>query len=353
MVAVDQWRSYLQHAEFTIFSDHRSLMHLTDQRLHTPWQLKMYTKLAGLQYKVVYKAGTSNQAADALSRHPSPPTHIHAISSATPAWLSEVSSGYNGDPASKKLLQALSVSPASHPQYSLDNGIIRFKGRIWVGDNPTLQSKILAALHDSTIGGHSGFPVTYGRIKKLFAWKGLKTSVRNYVAVCTTCIQSKPDRAKYTGLLAPLPVPNESWQMISMDFIEGLPRSGSANCIMVIVDRFSKFAHFVPLLHPFSAQQVAQSFLDQVYRLHGMPTHIVSDRDKIFTSTFWRELFRLAQVQLNMSSACHPQSDGQTERVNQCLQTFLCCFVNSYPRQWLRWLPLAEYWYNTAFHTSL
>jgi hypothetical protein len=139
--------------------------------------------------------------------------------------------------------------------------------------------------------------------------------------------------------------------MISMDFIEGLPRSGSANCIMVIVDRFSKFAHFVPLLHPFSAQQVAQSFLDQVYRLHGMPTHIVSDRDKIFTSTFWRELFR--QVQLNMSSAYHPQSDGQTEQVNQCLETFLRCFVNSCPRQWLRWLPLAEYWYNTAFHTSL
>jgi hypothetical protein len=114
------------------------------------------------------------------------------------------------------------VSPDSHPQYSLDNGIIRFKGRIWVGDNPTLQSKILAALHDSAIGGHSGFPVTYGRIKKLFAWKGLKISVRNYVAVCTTCIQSKPDRAKYPGLLAPLLVPNESWQMVSMDFIEGL-----------------------------------------------------------------------------------------------------------------------------------
>lgn len=95
-----------------------------------------------------------------------------------------------------------------------------------------------------------------------------------------------------------------------MDFIEGLPRSSAANCIMVIIDGFSKFAHFVPLLHPFSAQQVAQLFLDNVYRLHGMPTHIVSDRDRIFTSTFWRELFRLAQVQLNMSSAYHPQSDG-------------------------------------------
>lgn len=138
--------------------------------------------------------------------------------------------------------------------------------------------------------------------------------------------------------------------MISMDFIEGLPRSGSANCILVVVGRFSKFSHFIPLLHPFTAQQVAQLFLDNVYRLHGMPTHIVSDRDRVFTSTFWRELFRLAQVQLSMSSAYHPQSDVQTERVNQCLETFLRRFIHAYPRQWLRWLPLAEYWYNTTFH---
>jgi hypothetical protein len=197
---------------------------------------------------------------------------------------------------SKKLLQALSVSPTAHPPYSLNNGIIRLRDRIWVGDNTSLQLKIIAALHDSAVGGHSGFPVTYGRIKKLFAWRGLKTVVKNYVVACTDCLQSKPDRAKYLGLLAPLPVPSESWQMISMDFIEGLPRSNAANCIMVVVDRFSKFAHFVPLLHPFSAQQVAQSFLDNMYRLHGMPTHIVSDRDRIFTSTFWRELFCLAQV---------------------------------------------------------
>jgi hypothetical protein len=138
-----------------------------------------------------------------------------------------------------------------------------------------------------------------------------------------------------------------------MDFIEGLPRSGYANCLMVVVDRFSKFAHFIPLSHPFNAQQVAQLFLDNIYRLHGMPTHIISDRDRIFTSTFWRELFRLAHTQLCLSSAYHPQSDGQTERVNQCLETFLRCFVHSCPRQWLKWIPLAEYWYNTCEHSSL
>jgi hypothetical protein len=101
-----------------------------------------------------------------------------------------------------------------------------------------------------------------------------------------------------------------------MDFVDGLPTLGLANCIMVVVDKFSKFAHFLPLHHPFTAQKVAQIFLDSVFRLHGMPTHIISDRDPIFTSTFWKELFRLAQVQLCMSTAYHPQSDGQTECVN-------------------------------------
>lgn len=141
--------------------------------------------------------------------------------------------------------------------------------------------------------------------------------------------------------------------MISMDFIEGLPRFGSANCILVAVDRFSKFAHFISLSHPFNAQHVAQLFHDTVYRLHGMLTHIVSDRDRVFTSTFWRELFRLAQTQLCMSSVYHPQSDGQTERVNQCLETYLRCFVHSCPRQWPKWISLVEYWYNTSFHSSL
>ena len=222
-----------------------------------------------------------------------------------------------------------------------------------MGDNKNLHLKIFEALHSSAIGGHSGFPITYAQIKKLFAWRGMKSDIKQLAASCTTCLQAKPDHAKYLGLLSPLPVPAESWQVISMDFIEGLPRSGAANWVMVVVDKFSKFAHFVPLLHPFTAQQVAQVFLDHIYCLHGMPSHIISDHDRIFTSHFWKELFRLASTQLCMSSAYHPQSDGQTERVNQCLEAFLRCFVHSCPKQWLRWITLAEYWYNTSLHSSL
>jgi transposase InsO family protein len=119
-----------------------------------------------------------------------------------------------------------------------------------------------------------------------------------------------------------------------MDFVEGLPSSGGKNCILVIVNRFSKYSHFIPLSHPFTALTVAKAFIDTVYRLHGLPTCIVSNRDRVFTSRLWQELFRLASVTLKMSSAYHPQTDGQTEWVNQCLETFLRCFVNTSPSKW-------------------
>lgn len=128
-----------------------------------------------------------------------------------------------------------------------------------------------------------------------------------------------------------------------MEFIEGLPTSSGYNCILVVVDKFSKYSHFVKLKHPFSAVQVAQQYMENIYKLHGMPTAIVSDRDKIFTSSFWKELFRLSETTLSMSSAYHPQSDGQTERVNRCIENYLRCFIHACPSQWSQWLNLAEF----------
>jgi hypothetical protein len=137
-----------------------------------------------------------------------------------------------------------------------------------------------------------------------------------------------------------------------MDFIETLPSSHSYTCILVVVDLFSKYANFLPLKHPFTALTVARLFHDQVYKHHGLPHSIVSDYDKVFLSNLWKELFRIADVQLRMSSAYHPQSDGQTERVNQCLETFLRCFVHACPHQWSKWLSVAQFWYNSSPHSA-
>jgi len=138
-----------------------------------------------------------------------------------------------------------------------------------------------------------------------------------------------------------------------MDFIEGLPKSGKWNAIMVVIDKFSKYAHFVPIAHPFTALSIAQLYFNQIYKLHGLPTAIISDRDRIFTSALWKELFALSDTQLLMSSSYHPQTDSQTERLNQCLEAFLRCTVHACPKEWAKWISLAEYWYNTSFHIAL
>jgi hypothetical protein len=121
---------------------------------------------------------------------------------------------------------------------------------------------------------------------------------------------------------------------------------------MVVVDHLSKYAHLCALQHPFTTSTVAQIFMDNIFKLHGMPHSIVSDHDPTFTSTFWQELFRLQGTQLHLSTTYHPQTDGQTEAVNKCLETYLRCFASDRQNQWVQWLPLTEWWYNTSYHTT-
>jgi len=140
---------------------------------------------------------------------------------------------------------------------------------------------------------------------------------------------------------------------IGMDFIEALPKVGGKTVILTVVDYFSKYAHFIPLAHPYSAELVAQAFYSEIVRLHGVPQSIVSDRDPVFTSLFWKELMRLAEIKLQMTTAFHPQSDGQTEVANKVIVMYLRCMTGDRPKQWLRWLPGAEYTYNTAYQSAL
>ncbi|KAL6347245.1 hypothetical protein AAG906_013681 [Vitis piasezkii] len=155
------------------------------------------------------------------------------------------------------------------------------------------------------------------------------------------------------AILLPLPIPCQVWDDITMDFIDGLPRSDGKTSIMVVVDRLSKSAHFIAIAHPYTAKTIANKFVEGVVKLHGMPRSIISDRDPVFISNFWQEFLKLSGTKLRMTSAYHPQSDGQTEVVNRCIEQYLRCFVHHKPRHWNSLLPWAEYWYNTTYHSSL
>jgi len=189
---------------------------------------------------------------------------------------------------------------------TLHDGVWFHNDRVFLSPTSSLTPLILANSHSSPVGGHFRFHKTLSRISHSFFWPKLRQTVKEYLQICAVSQQCKSDCMKPAGLLQPLPIPTRIWTDISMDFIEGLPISNDHSVIMVVVDRLSKYAHFIPLKHPFTAASVAKTFVANVVRLHGIPTSIVSDRDKVFISSFWQTLFQLQGTQLCMSSSYHP-----------------------------------------------
>jgi hypothetical protein len=272
LLAVNKWKPYLQHKEFTILTDHRGLTHLAEQKLTSGPQHKAFIKLLGLQYKIQYKKGNDNGAADALSRQQyATQEETNVASAVITKWLETVAEGYSQDPEAKALVTELSLVGSNEKGYSLDDGIIKYKGHIWLGNHKEAHKAILLSLHSNGIGGHSRVTATYNKIKALFAWLGMKQDIANHIRNCEVCLKAKAEHIKTPGLLHPLPIPPTTWHTISMDFIEGLPKSKQFDTIIVIIDKLSKYAHFIPLAHPYTAASIARLFMDNVYKLHGMP----------------------------------------------------------------------------------
>ncbi|PNY00055.1 Ty3/gypsy retrotransposon protein [Trifolium pratense] len=351
--AVQKWGSYLSHAPFIIKTDQKSIKHMLDQKLNTPFQQVWVAKLLGFDFEIQYKEGSSNLAADALSRKVGAELLPLILSNASDDLWESINLAWQQDTHLKAIIHDLKKDPKSHSKFSWIRDELRRRGKLVIGSNPTIKETILTWLHSSAIGGHSGRDVTTSRVKSLFYWKGMNKDIITFVKNCAICQKNKPDLAASPGLLQPLPIPNQIWTHISMDFVEGLPTSVGKQVIFVVVDRLSKYAHFMALSHPYTASDVAQLFLDNVFKLHGLPESIISDRDPIFISSFWNDFFKLQGVALNKSSAYHPQSDGQTEVVNKCLETYLRCMCSDRPTQWFKWLSLAEWWYNSNYHSSI
>jgi hypothetical protein len=179
-------------------------------------------------------------------------------------------------------------------------------------------------------------------------WK----TVKDYITTCDICSRSKIPRHRSYGLLQLLPIPETPWTFISMDFIVDLPTSNTFDSIFVVVDRLTKMAHFIPCHKMVTGEETARLFVDNVYRLHSLPNDIISDRGTQFTSKFWQSLFKILGVEIKLSSAYHPQTDGQTEHVNQVLEQYLRCTINYHQDNWVELLPLADFAYNNTLQGS-
>ena len=351
--AVNKWRPYLLGQAFRVKTDQQSLKYLLEQRIGTPTQQKWLSKLIGYDFVVEYRAGKENLVADALSRQEGFTTEaLWAISKPIVNWVEQLKESYETDPEIKDILQQMDKETVGSLKFQLKGEVLYYKHRIYISKNNPLKQDILSYMHDSPISGHTGSEKTLQRARKDFFWKGMKSDIQAYIKHCEVCQRAKGENTKPTGLLQPLPIPTRPWFSISMDFIEGLPKSNQFSAILVVVDRFTKYAHFIPLSHPYNAPKIAQLFLHNVIRLHGLPNNIISNRDPTFTSKFWGELFRVQGVKLLMSTAYHPQTDGQTEATNKTLEGYLRCYVGDNPKGWSNWLTMAEYCYNTSYHTS-
>ena len=346
--AVRHWRPYLWGRHFVVRTDHYALKFMIDQRLSTVPQHQWVSKLFGYDFAVEYRPGTLNVVADALSRREEEAVQLNILTGPSFCLFEDLRQELQSNAELRALRDSI-VATRGAP-WQVVNGLIMRGNKVFI---PTGSAALPVVLELAHTAGHEGTQKTLHRLRQDFVIDHDRRLVRDFVNSCLTCQRNKTEHLHPAGLLQPLEVPSQVWSDISLDFVEGLPRVHGKSVILTVVDRFSKQAHFLALSHPYTAVTVAKSFFEGIVRLHGFPTSIVSDRDPVFTGNVWKDLFKLAGVKLRMSTAFHPQTDGQSEVVNRTIAMYLRCLTGDRPRSWLDWLPWAEYCYNTSFHSAL
>ncbi|KAI5675744.1 hypothetical protein M9H77_06694 [Catharanthus roseus] len=303
------WRHYLLGSRFVIMTDNIATSYFQTQKKLSPKQARWQDFLAEFDYSLEYKPGKANVVADALSRK----VELASISRVDSPLLKRIKEGLQQDSLAKNLIAL--VMEGKTRRFWLEEGMLYTKGnRLFVPKWGNLRRELIKECHDSKWAGHPGMKRTLALLKTTYYWPQMQDEVESYVRTCLICQQDKVEQNAPSGLLDPLPIPKRPWESVSMDFITSLPKSEGFGNIVVVVDRFSKYATFIPAPTDCTAEVTARLFLKNVVKLWGVPSNIVSDRDPRFTGRFWTELFKLLGSDLNFSTSFHPQSDGQTER---------------------------------------
>lgn len=357
--AVKKCKHYLYGQQFIVQTDHQSLMHLdkTWRDFDKVRVQRWMNYLAGYDYTIVYIQGVTNVVADALSRRPTAPQvqATSVVTSLESRFITKLKQSYDVDSWAAFAVARLQKGKRLRGYCWADNLLwARRKGnklRLYVP--ASLRKEVLIEHHDHVLAGHGGTHSTVEKVKRSFWWPKLRAEVEAYVLSCPECQKHKPRNTLKPGLLQPLPIPTKVWSDISMDFVVKLPELRGLDSILVVVDRLSKYAHFIPCHSTIDAKDAANLFIVHIWKLHGVPNSIVSDRDPKFMSTFWQSFMRRLGIRLCPTTANHPEADGQTERTNRTMMQFLRLYASDNPQCWLDFLPCAEFAYNTTVHCSI
>jgi hypothetical protein len=318
-----------------------------------------------------YHLGKTNIVADALSRKSYKPKNahlqeemarlnVHVIPqnsycklSVQPTLESKIREAQSLDMNLMKIRKQIGENKASDFRVG-DKRTLWYKDRICVPKEGDFRHTIMDEAHKSAYSIHPGATKMYMDLKQKYWWNGIKGEIAQFVTHCDTCQRIKAEHQKQAGLLQPLPIPVWKWDEIIMDFVVGLPRTRKGNdSIWVMVDQFTKVAHYLLVRTNYGGERLAQLFVDNIVKLHGAPSRIVSNRGTQFTSRFWKGLHKAMGSKLNFNSAYHPQTDGQTERVNQIMEDMLRSCVLTYGKDWEQSLPYVEFSYNNSYQASL
>jgi hypothetical protein len=378
--ALEEWRHYLEGAKhpFQVWTDHKNLEYFMTAKKLNRRQARWSLFLSRFDFGLYHRPGRSSLKPDALSRRSDhgkgdhdnedvtllKPSYLriqalrqgHAlINSQENSLLKQIRQAREMDEQVVKAVEELkktSTRKLEGQEWSEEQGLILFRGKVYIPKDLGLRRKIVELHHDSQITGHPGRWKTLELVSRNYWWPGMTKYIAAYIKGCDKCNRTKTFPAKLVGKLVPTQIPKDIWEIITIDLIPGLPECSGYNCIMVVVDRLSKMMHAVPTTEKVTSEGIARLYRDYVWKHHGLPQQIISDRGTQFISEFMRELNSILGIKTSASTAYHPQTDGQTERVNQEIEQYLRLFVNHRQNDWVEWLALAEFSYNNRIQAS-
>ncbi|MBW0488379.1 hypothetical protein O181_028094 [Austropuccinia psidii MF-1] len=332
--ALKSWTAFLisLSSPFEVLTNHSSLQYFISSKILTCRQACWAEFLAEFHFSNTYLPGRLATLPNALSFKVESFSNLtYSIQKAL--WQDSQYRGIFQELGKGKYVQ----------DYSLDSSyqILLCKDWVVLPNVPTIQLSILQKRHDCPLAGNRGQEKTFKLVKRDFHWSGMNQFIKDYASSCQECSRNKNIHHKNLGLLKPLAIPNGPWICLSMDFITQLPLSNSFDSILVIVDTFSKTVVFIPTMSSITSFDLGHLFIKHIFSKHGLPSRIVSDRGSLFVSSFGTNLCQQLKISRDLSTSCHLETDGQTERVNQILEQYLWMYVSYHEDNWNTWLPLA------------